>query len=168
MKNIVLIGMMGSGKTTLGKMLSKALKKGFVDLDQYIEDGEDMSISDIFEKYGEDHFRKLEIAYAKDLSKRKNIVIATGGGIIKSAEAIGALKNGIIIWIDRPDDMIFDSIDIEKRPLIKSDPNSFFEISRQRRPIYESLCDYRFLNDKGEESAVNNILELIRKINIDD
>lgn len=167
LKNIVFIGMMGSGKTTLGRCISEKMSKVFIDLDEYIENGEGMEIPEIFEKYGEEHFRNLEVAYAKDLSKRNDVVIATGGGVIKSEEAIGALRRGFVIWIDRPDDMIFDSIDTEKRPLIKANPKAFFDISAKRRPIYESVCDYHFLNDLDENEACTKLLSVIEKMQKD-
>ncbi|MBQ3420901.1 MAG: AAA family ATPase, partial [Romboutsia sp.] len=83
---IILIGFMGVGKTTIGKIIAKKLKLNFVDMDNYIEKREGKSISKIFEAYGEQHFRKLESESLKDLIKSDNIVISTGGGIVTTKE----------------------------------------------------------------------------------
>lgn len=100
MKNIVLIGFMGTGKTSTGKMLARRLGRRLVDTDKLIEEQAGTSISNIFAGHGEEYFRNLETETVRELSGRKNMVIATGGGIVKRAENIELLrKNGVIICL---------------------------------------------------------------------
>ena len=118
-KNIVLIGMPGCGKTTLGKILNKELAMEFYDMDNCIERKANKKISELFEK-GENYFRDIESVVCKELSKKKNVIISTGGGVIKRKENIDFLKeNGIVIFIDRSVDDIIGDVDISKRPLLK-------------------------------------------------
>lgn len=101
MKNIVLCGFMGSGKSTVGKRLAALTNRDFVDMDCYIQDKANMSIPDIFSKYGEPHFRNLEQEAVAELSECKNLVIATGGGALLSDKNISLLKaGGIIVFLD--------------------------------------------------------------------
>ena len=91
--NIVLIGFMGSGKTTIGKLLEKSTGKKLVDIDKSIEQKTKTKIKKIFALYGEAHFRKLETLAVKVAAKKKNMIIATGGGVVKKQENINLLKN---------------------------------------------------------------------------
>ena len=101
MKNIVLIGMSGVGKTTIGKALSKEMKRGFIDTDEIIANEAKLEIQDIFSTYGEDYFRKLESNLIDKISKDNNLIISTGGGIILNGKNIRKLKeNGVIILLD--------------------------------------------------------------------
>ena len=95
LKNIVLIGMPGCGKTTLGKILNKELSMEFYDMDNYIERKTDKKISELFEK-GENYFRDIESLACEELSKNKNVIISTGGGVIKRKENIDFLKESIV------------------------------------------------------------------------
>lgn len=100
MQNIVLIGFMGSGKTVVAKALSKKLKMKIKDTDKLIEKTTKLKIKEIFAKYGEEYFRKIEKKVAKNVSRGKNIIISTGGGIVKNEINIKNLKkNGIIVYL---------------------------------------------------------------------
>ena len=83
MRNIVLIGMPASGKSTIGKMLADEIEYEYFDADHHLEKQENRKISDIFAEDGEDHFRNLETKYLGELSQKKNIIISTGGGAVK-------------------------------------------------------------------------------------
>ena len=97
-KNIILTGFMGSGKTAVGRILAEKLNVEFVDMDDLIEREQKMSISEIFSRFGEKRFRKLEKEVAGRVSQGKNQVIATGGGVVLSSENMANLKmDGIII-----------------------------------------------------------------------
>ena len=97
---IVLTGFMGTGKTSVGKELSKKLGYQFIDTDVLIEAREGKPVSLIFKEKGEDYFRKIEQAVVKEVSLMNNIVIATGGGVIKSKNNVENLgSRGIIIWL---------------------------------------------------------------------
>ncbi|MBO4779997.1 MAG: AAA family ATPase [Selenomonadaceae bacterium] len=106
--NVILTGFMGTGKTSLGKMLATKLGRPFVDIDKKIERAEHLSIPKIFERYGEEHFRELERAAVRELSSKRGLVIATGGGTIKDAENFRLLKSsGIVICLTADPEEIF-------------------------------------------------------------
>lgn len=103
MKNIILVGMMSSGKTTLGKKLAKALNYQFVDLDKLIEKDQGMEISGIFARHGENYFREVESRILKETSRQKGLVLASGGGtpcFFDNMEVIKAM--GVSIFLDVP------------------------------------------------------------------
>lgn len=160
MKNIVLIGMMGAGKTTIGKHLSHVLHKEYIDMDEYIERKYNMSISDMF-KISEEYFREKETLVCKELSKCKDIIICTGGGVIKNHNNIEYLKNnGIIIFIDRPIESIYKDIDIVNRPLLKDNKDYLYELYNQRYNIYKESCDYHIVNDQTIDKVINKIIKI--------
>lgn len=159
-KNIVLIGMMGSGKTTIGKMIAKELCMYFADTDEYIEKRIGTSISEIF-KNGEEYFRDIESEAILKLSLLSSSVISTGGGAIKREENIINLKkNGMIFFIDRPMEDIVSDIEIQKRPLLKDNKNKIFEIFNCRYEIYKKSSDVIIKNDKKIEEAVQSIIKI--------
>ena len=98
--NIYLIGMMGSGKTTIGNHLAQSLNYRFIDTDQTIEEKEDKSVSAIFDESGEASFRELETKVLAELSVYTRTVIATGGGIIGQQRNWSYLRQGLIVWLD--------------------------------------------------------------------
>ncbi len=160
-KNIVLIGMPGSGKTNIGYELSKKLAMNFIDVDSYIEENERISISDMFE-ISEEYFRQIENKYIAELSELNSTVIATGGGVVKNENNILLLKNNsIIIYINRKIDDIMKDIDISKRPLLKNDKNRLKDLFNERHYLYKKYCDIEILNDSGLIDAVNKISTLI-------
>jgi len=117
--NIVLTGMRGSGKTTLGKLLAKKLKMDFIDTDVVIEKSEKLTISQIIEQFGWEYFRKAEKECIKKISDEvKNSIISTGGGIILNNKNVLNLKeNGLIIFINTPVEILSKRIhDTTKRP----------------------------------------------------
>lgn len=162
---IILIGFMGVGKTTIGKIIAKKLKLNFVDMDNYIEKREGKSISKIFEEYGEQHFRELESESLKDLIKSDNIVISTGGGIVTTKENSDILKKEkIVIFLDANTQTILNNLykEIDKRPLLSNSKNIEYTISNllnQRYEKYNSICDIKIdINEKNIEEVVSQIL----------
>ena len=150
MKNIVLIGIMGAGKTTIGKKLSIDLNRPFIDMDEYLEKKYEMRISDMF-KISEDYFRDHESACCKDMSTQSQTIISTGGGVIKRPENIAYLKkNGIIFYIDRPLDQIVSDVDTSSRPLLKDGAQKLYDLDRERRALYMQSCDYHLINARSE------------------
>ena len=106
--NLILTGFMGTGKTSLGKLLATRLGRGFIDLDQKIEKDAGMTITEIFEQHGEKYFRELEREAVKDVCTKKNLVIATGGGTVKDQRNIELLKNsGVIVCLTCEPEEIF-------------------------------------------------------------
>ena len=107
--NLILTGFMGTGKTSLGKLLATKLGRGFVDLDQKIEKDFGMTIAEIFDKHGEKFYRELEKKAVAEVCTRKNLVIATGGGTVKDQENIDMLKkSGVIICLTTEPEEIFN------------------------------------------------------------
>lgn len=142
----VLIGFMGAGKSTVGKLLAQKLGWEFVDTDVIIERNEGRSISQIFEeKNGEERFRNLETAILKTFSGRENILLSTGGGMILRAENIVLMMTiGPIIYLSADAETIYERIKHEThRPLLKvADPKAEIGIRlKTRKPIYEGVAD---------------------------
>lgn len=156
-KNIVLTGIMGCGKTTIGRMLAEKLSVEFIDLDEYIEEKWG-SISELFNK-GEEYFRDIESKAVREVSEKKGIVIATGGGAVKRIENVDALKkNGIIFFIDRPLENILSDIDISERPLIKEGKEKLVRIFNERYELYKSTCDVHVKNTGDIHSVISEII----------
>lgn len=164
-KNIVLIGMSGAGKTSVGRALSYRLKMAFVDMDDFIEKRKNMTVSEIFEKYGEEYFRKLETETAKFLSENyKNTIISTGGGVVLNSLNMDYLKeSGTVIYINRSVEKILSTLNPEKRPLLKSNPKKLYDMYNIRHPLYLKYADVCISNNGDIKECVENIAEL--KIN---
>ena len=162
-ENIVLIGMSGAGKTTIGRAMSYKLKMSFVDMDAYIEKKYGMTVSEIFEKFGEEKFRELETETAKYLSANyKNTIISTGGGVVMREENMSYLKNtGITVYINRTVENILMTLNAEKRPLLKSNPEKLYEMRKTRHPLYIKYADICILNSGEFQECVDNICEAI-------
>lgn len=164
-KNIVLIGMSGAGKTSVGRALSYRLKMAFLDMDDFIEKKENMSVSEIFEKYGEEYFRNSETETAKYLNENyKNTIISTGGGVVLNPLNMNYLKeNGTVIYINRSVERILSTLNAEKRPLLKSNPEKLYDMYNIRHPLYLKYADICIPNNGDIKECVENIAEL--KIN---
>ena len=163
-KNIVLIGMSGAGKTTIGKAMSYKLKMAFLDMDSFMEKKYSMSISEIFEKYGEEYFRKIEAETAKYLSETyKNTIISTGGGVVLNPDNMSSLKNtGVVVYIKRTVENILSTLNAEKRPLLKSNPEKLYEMYEKRHPLYVKYADICVLNSGSFNDCVENVCEAIK------
>lgn len=152
-KNIVLIGMMGSGKTTVGKLLAHRLRSPFVDTDALIEEREGRSIPDIFTQDGEGVFRTLELEVSRELSGREGLVIACGGGLPTHDGAIAALKqNGLVFWLDRDPGETYDSLNVSHRPLARSGKGDFIQRYQDRAPIYRMWSDHMIRAESPQEA----------------
>ncbi|MFQ5456080.1 MAG: 3-dehydroquinate synthase [Nitrospirota bacterium] len=163
MKNIVLIGFMGTGKTKVGSRLAKRLKYGFIDTDKIIEDKEGKTISEIFGRYGEEYFRDIEKKMINDISKYKGSVIATGGGVVLNPANIASLKkNGIIVCLKASPDIILSRTKNNKsRPLLNSE-DRISEITRllkSREPYYANADIVIDTSDISIEKAVEKIID---------
>ena len=161
MKNIVLIGLMGAGKTTISKVLSLRLKKELIDMDDYIENKYNMSIPDMF-NISEEYFRERETICALEISKKEDTIISAGGGIVKNPKNMEVLsRNGIIIYIDRPLEHILKDINVACRPLLKDGVDKLKELYVQRHEVYKHYADFHLINDQTIEDIVNKIIEVI-------
>lgn len=165
-KNIVLIGFMGTGKSSVGVRLAQKLKRDFVDMDREIELVSGMSITDIFKHYGEVRFRSEETLMAQKVGKHKDIVIATGGGVVLINDNIAALReNGILIGLDASAADIYARVNRKKgtRPLLNKNV-SIQDIERlvsEREPFY-ACADIR-VNTSGKDldTIINEIFQEI-------
>lgn len=158
-KNIVLIGMPGAGKTTLGKLLSEALGFRFIDSDCYIEERTGKNISELFEA-GEESFRAIEAEAYKEIALLEDTIISTGGGVVKRNENIEALKkNGTIYYIDRPVEDITHDIQISNRPLLKDGLKRIYSLKAERESLYNAAADIVIRNDKPLEEIVAEIAQ---------
>jgi shikimate dehydrogenase len=157
-ENIVLTGMPGSGKSTIGKELSGSLKKEFIDTDALIVDREKREISDIFATNGEAYFRNVEKEVIKEVSLRKNVIISTGGGCILNPENIKNLKaNGRIFFLDRkPEDLV----PTDDRPLA-NEKSKIMKLYEERLPIYQRTADYIINGEVGISQTVQDIIGMI-------
>ncbi len=172
MRNIVLIGMSGVGKTTVGKALSTALDKRFIDTDKLIETKIGMKIEKIFSLYGESYFRELEKKMINELYYEEDLIISTGGGIILNNENIINLKkNGILILLESSIDNIVNNINKSKviRPLLNSEEGLYKKVEimyNTRRELYLSAADYIVsVDNKSMDEIVYEILGICVKIN---
>ena len=165
-KNIYLIGLMGSGKTTLGKILSKKLDKHFYDSDQVIEEKLGVNVPMIFEYEGEAGFREREKDILKELVSKQNIVLATGGGIILSESNRDLLaKNGIVIYLkSNQKDLVLRMKNDKSRPLLKNGNVELIikKLCQEREPLYEEIADFKVATkNKRIYEVVNEIVRII-------
>lgn len=162
-KNILLIGMMGCGKTTLGRILAKKLSYDFIDMDDYIEEIANDSISNLF-KVSEENFRNWETEACRRLSKINKSVISAGGGVIKKNINMKLFNdNSIIIFIDRPIENILEDIDVSKRPLLSKGKEVLYKLKEERYDLYKNYCHYRVVNDGSLEEAIDSIMKIINE-----
>lgn len=158
MENIVLIGMPGCGKSTIGKLLADYLGKTFIDADAEIEKTAGVSIPEIFAQDGEAGFRQLETQVLARLGMGSGQVIATGGGCVTKEENYPLLhQNGSIWWIQRD----IASLPTDGRPL--SQANKLQEMYRVRKPLYQRFADYTVVNDRTLDEIVGEIREVYCK-----
>ncbi len=163
-KNLVLTGMMGSGKSTIGKRLAKKLKVKFVDLDKIIEKREGNSIKDIFDNKGEDYFRRIEKKIALHELKKMNTVIALGGGAFMNRDIRKATEiSAISFWLDVNTKSLLKRLkDTKKRPLLNKEslPETVNKIYLERKKFY-SQSNHRI---KCNSMSMNEIILKILKL----
>lgn len=157
-RNVALIGMPGSGKTTIGRMLAERLNMKAVDCDDAIEARAGKTIKEIFEDHGENAFRIMEAEVIEDLGKEGGQVISTGGGAILKEENVRALRqNSVVIFLDRPTEKLPIT---DGRPLAP-DVEALFRLYANRYRKYLAVADIKVKNGGTAEEAVNAILNLL-------
>ncbi len=155
-ENIVLIGMPSCGKSTIGKILSQKLSKKLIDSDTLIEEKIGKTISDFLTKDNESQFRDLEEEIIDELAKQNNLIISTGGGVIKRANNIARLKaNGVIVFVDRPLELLEATA---SRPL-SSDKITLEKMYLERYSLYKQASDIIINNDKELEKVIEEIIQ---------
>lgn len=167
--SIALIGFMGTGKTTVGKLLAERLGKKFIEMDALIEKKAGKSIPDIFRDEGEIRFRELEIEVAREVDGRKNAVIACGGGVVLNKINIDRLRReSVIVSLTASPGIILKrtSGDKEERPLlaVADRARQIREMLKSRRPYYEQAADITVNTSRLKpETVVAIIIEKIRE-----
>ena len=155
--NVSLIGMPGCGKSSIGAALSKRLGKAFVDLDEEIERRTGCNIPDIFAREGEEAFRRYEAETLAEVSKRTGQVIACGGGVIKTAANVHALRqNGTVLWVQRA----LDKLATGGRPLSRGGA-ALKQLQTERTPLYRAAADAVLDNSASLDRVVQEAVQLV-------
>lgn len=166
MNNIILIGMPGCGKTSLGKKASEELGLDFLDLDDYVVDRNGMTIEEMFSR-SEDFFRDKESSVVREMTGYKNTIISTGGGVIKRKENMDVLKScGYIVFIHRIPEKIIENVDTETRPLLKDGKERIYNLYRERKDLYVLYADKILYNNDSEEEAVKKLIEIVKEYGV--
>lgn len=163
MKNIVLIGMMGCGKSTIGALLSEKLGRKLVDTDALIVEREGRSISEMFAAEGEGYFRDLELSVSRELGEKEGLIIACGGGLPMRPDCITALKqSGVVFWLRRDPGETYDTMDTAGRPLAQQGREDFLARFAQREPVYRNWADHVIDDFSSPERTMNQVLEALK------
>ncbi len=166
--NVILCGMMGAGKTTIGIKISERTGRRWYDTDGMIVDRHG-KISDIFEYYGEEYFRKIETEIVKELSGQDNLVISTGGGLVLKSENDKILQeNGKIVFLRASLDTLAERLKVDgTRPLLQTSTETIRDrlarLLEERLPVYESVADYIVdVDGKTPEKIAEEIIALLK------
>ncbi|MCF6096227.1 3-dehydroquinate synthase [Thermovorax subterraneus] len=172
-KNIVLCGLSGSGKTTVGKILAEKLSRLFVDTDRLLEDSAGMDIPRIFDIYGQEGFREMETSAVKKVSKLKNAVISIGGGAVIRKGNVNFLKeNGLIVFLDASPDVLLSRLaDDTSRPLLASSKleekrKKLQSLYNERYDLYRQAADIVVNAENSPEVVAEKILEELYRCGI--
>ncbi len=164
--SIILTGLPGSGKSTVGKFLSDKTGFGFIDLDSLIEETEGLKITEIFAKFGEKYFRTLETDMIKTLKSKNSFILSTGGGTFQNEDNILLLKNlGTVFYLNVSPDIIYERIKGDRtRPLLNTkDPKAaLFDLLLKRDENYKK-ADYTVNAAQNIDDTANEILNIYEK-----
>lgn len=164
--NVILVGMMGSGKTTMGRVLAKQLDKEFVDSDEEIQHRTGVTIPHIFDVEGEQGFRQRESSVIADLLRRENLVLATGGGAVLMDQNRAAMReNGIVIYLKASVHDLWQRTRHDRnRPLLQTDdPHAkLAELFQQRDALYQQVAD--IVIQSGKLSVYTLMLQVVSDI----
>ncbi|MGO1468460.1 MAG: shikimate kinase [Tissierella sp.] len=163
--NIALVGFMATGKTTTGKELANSLGMKLIDIDKFIEEKMDMNIAEIFSKYGQAHFRKIEKEAIEEITKLQDTIISCGGGVCLDPQNIVNIKEKCtVVLLEANPDIILDRTKSDKnRPLLKSTSKEIKELMEARRDSYHKSADIVIDTSGKSVSSVRD--EIIKKIN---
>jgi shikimate kinase len=163
--NLYLIGMMGAGKTTVGRELAKELSYGFVDVDNVIEQATGRTINELFASEGEAAFRQIESDVLAQICSFTKLVISTGGGVILQQKNWSYLRHGLIVWLDVPVELLYTRLaEDTTRPLLQDVDlkQKLRSLLEQRQPLYNQ-ADLRIRVSEGEtpEQIATGVLQAI-------
>lgn len=163
MKHLYLIGMMGSGKTCIGKMAARKLHRRFADTDALVEKAAGMTVAEIFASLGEAGFRQWEAKVLADLETQRPMVIATGGGIVLSEQNIELMRrSGTVVWLKRDLHTVIQNPRIRLRPLLHDDETQIFRIAAEREPLYKKACHFVVYNDEDRMKTLHHVLRTVK------
>lgn len=167
MENIMLIGFMGTGKSTVASQLHTRLGMDEIDMDAYIVQKEKRAITEIFEKEGEEYFRKVETACLKEILEKNHQVVSCGGGAVIKQENVALMKEkGIIVLLTAQPETILKRVkNTTDRPILNGNMNVEFisQLMEKRRELYESVADIRIETDnKSVDKICSEIAEQIK------
>lgn len=167
MKNIMLIGFMGTGKSTVASCLSREYGMEIVEMDELITKRAGMSISDIFAQYGEEYFRDLETNLVLELQSQSNQVVSCGGGVVLRERNVEEMKKGgsIVLLTAEPETILDRVKDDDNRPLLRGNKNVAFisDMMEKRRPRYEAAADVVIHTDRKEVQEIcREIMEKVQ------
>ena len=161
MKNLVLIGMMGCGKSTCARLVGELTGAEAVDTDHVIQQRTGMTVSRIFSEQGEDAFRKLETELCRELKERRDLVIACGGGLPMREESIDLLREtGLVVYLSRPVEEIYRPEKLRNRPLARGGREDFFRKFEQRDPIYRAKADFVVESEPVKADTAAKVLKV--------
>ncbi len=164
-KSIVLCGFMGSGKSTVGKLLAEKLGRTFTDMDTYIESKANMTVSEIFSRFGEETFRKMETEAAEDLAEKPGQVIAAGGGTLLNPQNVSIFKrNSLVVLLDAPLSVIRERLKADtSRPLLNRPDRdkAMQKLYESRMPLYRSAADVTVFAGNPPLRVVEDLLKEI-------
>ncbi len=163
--NLYLVGMMGSGKSSVGRPLAEALGYRFLDADTSVEQAAGRSIPELFASEGEEGFRDLEAAVLNQIAAWHSLVVATGGGVVTRSQNWGQMRQGVVIWLDAPDLLLLERLaaDPTPRPLMQADDPStrLADLLKERRPLY-AQADLHIIQDgRPPEQVAWQVLEAL-------
>lgn len=166
--NIFLIGFMGAGKSTISDYLKNVLAMDVVEMDQCIVERQGMSISDIFETYGEEYFRELETNLLIEMQSRSNVVVSCGGGVpMRERNVVEMKKNGRVVLLTAKPETILERVkDNHDRPLLENNKNVSFiaDLLEKRRAKYEAAADIVVETDgKSELEICEELIHRLRE-----
>lgn len=161
--NLILIGLPGSGKSTVGRLAARQLGLSFVDADRYLEQQLGRRIPEIFAAEGEAYFRRLETQTLRELCARDHILLSTGGGAVLRRENRQLLRqSGLVIFLDRSPWAIRRTLKTANRPVI-TDDEAIFRLHRQRRGLYRS-CARRSVNAPTAKLAAEQVCAIWKEL----
>ena len=168
MKNIILVGFMGTGKTTVGQLLAEQTGMPLVDMDAAIEQRAGKPITEIFAQDGEPHFRELERDIARELAVQEGQIVSTGGGIVLNLDNITDYeKNGLVVCLLASPETVLDRVKHDTtRPLLAGDKQEkIIQLLETRKPLYEAITHKIDTDDLEPEAIVSQIIALYESNN---
>jgi shikimate kinase len=164
--NILLIGFMGTGKTTVSRILHKEMKLPEIDMDSYIVKREGMSINEIFEKYGEEYFRKVETECLIEILQNNGVIVSCGGGVVVKDENVEYMKDkGTIVLLTATPETVYNRVKhSENRPILNGNMNVEFiaSLMEKRRERYLEVAD--IIIDTNNKNSLAVAKEIIKKV----